>query len=169
MIVVRRHLVLVGLMGSGKTTVGRLLAERLGRPLVDSDERIERLTGRTVRQIREQDGVAVMRRHEAAALFEALNDHRPSVIAAAAGVVLDASHRRRLGAAHATVVWLDGSPDMLAARAADGTHRPFLDDDAVGTLHAMYERRAAWYREVADLVLPIDGLTPGEIAERIVP
>ena len=62
------HLVLVGMMGAGKTTVGRLLAERLGRRLVDSDELIEARTGRTVREIFETDGEAAFRALETAAL-----------------------------------------------------------------------------------------------------
>ena len=99
-----RHLVLVGLMGVGKTTVGEVVARRLGRELVDSDLRIEALTGRTVKQILDADGVGEMRRFEAAALFDALRDEQPRVIAAAAGVVLDRDNRDRLNAADADVV-----------------------------------------------------------------
>src|SRR4051794_33686106 len=95
------HLVLIGLMGVGKTTVGEVLARRLGRQLVDSDLRIEAITGRTVKQILDEDGLAEMRRQEAAALFHALDDKEPRVIAAAAGVVLDPHNRERLIAADA--------------------------------------------------------------------
>src|SRR4029453_8618639 len=101
-----RHLVLVGLMGVGKTTVGAVVAHRLGRQLVDSDLRIEALTGRTVRQILDADGVAEMRRVEAAALFDALTDAEPRVIAAAAGVVLDPDNRDRLNPADQEGGWL---------------------------------------------------------------
>jgi shikimate kinase len=162
-----RHLVLVGLMGVGKTTVGRILAERLGRELVDSDLRIEALTGRTVKQILAGGGVTELRRFEAAALFDALDDIEPRVIAAAGGVVLDADHRRRLVDADADVVWLTGDPEVLAPRTETRGHRPWLDDDPVGTLQRMDADRAPLYREVADATVAIDGLTPEQVADRV--
>jgi shikimate kinase len=162
-----RHLVLVGLMGVGKSTVGAVLARRMQRQLVDSDLRIEALTGRTVKQILDADGVAAMRHCEAAALFDALADDEPRVIAAAAGVVLDEDNRERLNAADAEVVWLTADPEVLAPRTAARGHRPWLDDDVVGTLRRMQDEREPLYREVADRVVPVDGLTPDEIADRI--
>ncbi|HEX6657274.1 MAG TPA: shikimate kinase [Ilumatobacter sp.] len=162
-----RHLVLVGLMGVGKTTVGEVLARRLGRELVDSDLRIEALTGRTVKQILDGDGVAAMRRAEAAALFDGLADVEARVIAAAAGVVLDRDNRDRLNASDAEVVWLTADPAVLAPRTATRAHRPWLDDDAVGTLRHMQDEREPLYREVADRIVAVDGLTPDEIADRI--
>ena len=164
---VGRHLVLVGLMGVGKTTVGQLLAQRLGRQLVDSDLRIEARTGRTVKQILDEDGLAEMRRQEAAALFDALDDDEPRVIAAAAGVVLDTENRERLNAAVADVVWLTADPTVLAPRTATRGHRPWLDDDPVGTLRHMQDEREPLYREVADRIVAVDGLTPDQIADRI--
>jgi shikimate kinase len=163
----RRHLVLVGLMGVGKTTVGAVLARRLGRQLVDSDMRIEALTGRTVKQILADGGVGELRRHEAAALFDALDDDEPRVIAAAGGIVLDPDHRRRLRRSGAEVVWLTGDPALLAPRTETGQHRPWLDDDPVGTLERMHAERAPLYREVADRAVAVDGLTPDQIADRI--
>jgi shikimate kinase len=160
-------LVLVGLMGVGKSTVGAVVARRLQRQLVDSDLRIEALTGRTVKQILDADGVAEMRHCEAAALFDALADDEPRVIAAAAGVVLDEENRERLNAADAEVVWLTADPEVLAPRTAARGHRPWLDDDAVGTLRRMQDEREPLYREVADRIVPVDGLTPDEIADRI--
>jgi shikimate kinase len=159
--------VLVGLMGVGKTTVGEVLALRLGRELVDSDLRIEAMTGRTVKQILDIDGVAEMRRAEAAALFDALDDGEPRVIAAAAGVVLDPDNRERLNAADAEVVWLTADPELLAPRTATRGHRPWLDDDPVGTLRRMQHEREPLYREVADRVVAVDGLTPDEIADQV--
>jgi shikimate kinase len=162
-----RHLVLIGLMGVGKTTVGEVLATRLGRQLADSDLRIEAMTGRTVKQILEADGVHAMRHAEAAALFDALADEQPRVIAAAAGVVLDPDDRERLRAADAEVVWLTADPTVLAPRTATRAHRPWLDADAVGTLRRMQDEREPLYREVADRAVAVDGLTPDEIADRI--
>ena len=152
------HLVLVGLMGVGKTTVGAVLAQRLGRELADSDLRIEARTGRTVRQILDEDGLEEMRRQEAAALFDALDDEAPRVIAAAAGVVLDPGNRRRLADADAEVVWLTADPTVLAPRTATRGHRPWLEDDPVGTLRRMQDEREPLYREVADRTVAVDGL-----------
>jgi shikimate kinase len=161
------HLVLVGLMGVGKTTVGAVLAQRLGRELVDSDLRIEARTGRTVKQILDEDGLEEMRRQEAAALFDALDDEAPRVIAAAAGVVLDPDNRRRLADADADVVWLTADPTLLAPRTATRGHRPWLEDDPVGTLRRMQDEREPLYREVADRTVAVDGLTPEQIVDRI--
>jgi shikimate kinase len=162
-----RHLVLIGLMGVGKTTVGTVLAARLGRELIDSDIRIERLTGRTVKQILLDDGVEELRRVEADALFDALDDDQPRVIAAAAGVVLDDDNRRRLREADAEVVWLIAEATTLAPRTTSGGHRPWLDDDRVATLRQMQVDRDALYREVADRSVVVDGLTPDEVADRV--
>lgn len=162
-------MVVIGLMGVGKTTVGQVLADRLGRALVDSDQRIEALTGRTAKQILADDGVAQLRSHEAAALFDALAGCEPLVIAAAGGVVLAGEHRRRLIEADAHVVWLDADPSDLTRRAAGHPHRPWLDHDPAGTLQRMRDEREALYREVADQVVVVDGLTPDEVADRIVP
>ncbi len=162
------HVVLVGLMGAGKTTVGNVVAARLGRELVDSDMRIEERTGRTVKEILAADGVEALRRHESDALFDALADGTPRVIAAAGGVVLDPAHRRRLTASGAFVVWLDADPRLLAPRTLTRKHRPWLDDDPVGTLDRMHRERSPLYDEVASLIVTVDGLTPEQIADRIV-
>jgi len=165
------HLVLIGLMGVGKTTVGSVLARRLSRQLVDSDARIEALTGRTVKQILADDGVDALRRYEAEALFDALDDPEPRVIAAAGGIVLEPANVQRLrqaaDAGRAEVVWLDIDPNLLPPRTATRQHRPWLDDDPIGTLLRMHAERGPLYRGVADRVVAVDGLTPDEVADRV--
>ncbi len=162
-----RHLVLIGLMGSGKTTVGRVLSAQLGRELVDSDFRIEALTGSTVKQVLADQGVDALRRHEAAALFDALAETAPQVIAAAGGVVLDPRQPpASRGCARLRGV-ARGRPRRAGSRTLDRHHRPWLDHDPAGTLQRMHEERWPLYREVADLVVSVDGLTPDEIADRI--
>jgi shikimate kinase len=162
-----QHLVLVGLMGSGKTTVARIVAERLGREVIDSDAVIERLTGRTVRQIFADDGEDAFRTFETAALLDALAHPEPAVIAAAGGVVLRAENREALKRADARVVWLCASPQLLVGRALSGAHRPLLDADPAGTLQRMYNEREALYREVADAIVLVDQRSPGEVAEAV--
>lgn len=164
---VARHVVLVGTMGAGKTTVGTLLAARLDRPFLDSDEMIEATTGRTVREIFAADGEAAFRSLETTALDEALAWPVPAVIAAAGGVVLSERNRTMLRDGRALVAWLDVDPALLAARVHGGTHRPLLDDDPEGTLRSMYRDRKDLYREVADLVVDADAGTPAEVAEAI--
>ena len=160
------HVVLVGMMGSGKTRVGRQLATRLGLGFVDSDEQIERRYGRTVREIFEADGEAAFRKLEAEALAEAVGSTQRSVIAAAGGVVLDAGNREVLKRA-GTVVWLRARPDVLATRVRDDDHRPLLGDDALGVLRRLDAERTPLYEQVANAVLDVGDLSPDEAATRI--
>ena len=162
-----QHLVLVGMMGAGKTTVGRAVAERLGRRLVDSDEIVEARTGRTVREIFQSEGEEAFRLIESQALIDALASPEPVVIAAAGGVVLREENRLALREARARVVWLSADPSVLAERVRHGTHRPLIDDDPHGTLSRMYEDREPLYREVADAIVRVDGRAVGEIVEAV--
>jgi shikimate kinase len=154
-------------MGSGKTTVGRIVADRLGRRVIDSDTVIERLTGRTVREIFAEDGEDTFRAFETAALLDALATTEPAVIAAAGGVVLRAENREALKRANAKVVWLCATPALLVDRVTSGGHRPLLDDDPAGTLQRMYDTRQSLYREVADAIVLVDNRTPNEVVEAV--
>lgn len=162
-----RHVVLVGLMGVGKTTVGRLLAARLGRRFVDSDELIEAATGQTVREIFAAEGEPAFRALETAALLDALGGAEPTVIAAAGGVVLASRNRKALVDSGALVVWLQADVDLLTHRARLGEHRPLLDDDPAGTLARMADEREALYREVAHRSVDTTAQQPAEVVERI--
>ncbi len=157
---------LVGMMGSGKTTLGRALAEQLRRPFVDSDEQVAARTGRTVREIFEHEGEPAFRRLEAEALAEAVSSSQPSVIAAAGGVVLDAENRRRLREA-GTVVWLRAPAGVLAERAAGADHRPLLGDDPGEAMARLAAEREPLYAEVADAALDVAGLDVDAALERI--
>lgn len=163
----RQHLVLVGLTGSGKTTVGRLAAERLGRPFVDTDAEIEQRTGRTVRAIFAEDGEARFRDIEAEVLADCLHRDEPSVIAAAGGAVLRDENRQCLRSAQARVVWLCAGPSAVLDRVRSGSHRPLLDDDPEAVLKRMWDTREPLYREVADAIVGVEGRTLGEVLEAV--
>ena len=158
------HIVLVGMMGAGKSSVGRILARRLGRVLFDSDEMIERRTGRTVREIWHDDGEAAFRELESEVLVEALAIDDPAIIAAAGGVVLNPANRNALRESRAHVVWLLADVDLLLERVRNGMHRPLLDDDPEGTLRRMYDERSGLYQEVADAIVSVDNRTATDVA-----
>jgi shikimate kinase len=159
------HVVLVGMMGVGKTSVGHRLAEALGRPFSDSDAEVEARTGRTVRAIFEADGEPAFRALESEVLAESLGSAEPTVVAAAGGVVLDPGNRRLLRGA-GTVVWLQAPVVVLVDRVAAGQHRPAVEADPAGTLSRMEEARAELYAEVADVV--VDSSLPlGEVVARV--
>lgn len=162
-----QHLVLVGMMGAGKSTVGRVIAERLGRRLVDSDEQIELRAGRTVREIFADDGEPAFRALETDVLHDALAAAEPTVIAAAGGVVLRPENRRLLRESGARVIWLSADPGVLLDRVANGMHRPQLDQDPAGTLQRMWDEREPLYREVADAIVSVDGRSVHEVVEAV--
>jgi shikimate kinase len=158
------HIVLVGMMGVGKSSVGRALARRLGRELYDSDEMIESREGRTVREIWLNDGEPAFRALEADVLADAIAMPRPSIIAAAGGVVLSAANRDALKSDRAHVVWLLADVDLLLERVRSGMHRPLLDEDPEGTLRTMLEERADLYQEVADAIVSVDNRSINDVA-----
>jgi shikimate kinase len=162
-----QHLVLVGMMGVGKTTVAKVVAERLGRSVIDTDQTIEATTGRTVRDIFAADGEAAFRAIESQVLADALATESPSVIAGAGGVVLLPANREALRASGARVVWLCADPATLVERVKAGGHRPLLDADPAGTLQRMFDEREALYREVADAIVLVDHRTIGEVVEAV--
>lgn len=161
------HLVLVGMMGAGKTTAGTLAAAALGRPFLDSDAEIEARTGRTVRDIFAHEGEPAFRRLESDVVRAALAGAEPAVIAAAGGTVLDPENRAAMRGA-GTVVWLRAKPGVLAERAVVGGHRPLLDDDAATTLTRLAAEREPLYLEVADEVIETDEVPLDDIVERLV-
>lgn len=164
-----RPVVLVGLMGAGKTSVATRLAELLGRPLRDSDRDLEQRFGASAAAQYRQHGVGVLHAREAAVLRDALAQCPPPVIAAAASVVEDPQCRAAL--ADAFVVWLDAPPAELADRleslAPARDHRPHFHPDSDTMLADQYRRRAQRFRQVADLVVDVRDTTPERTAETV--
>jgi shikimate kinase len=162
-----RHILLVGMMGSGKTTVGELVASALGWPYRDSDADIVAATGLTVPEIFERQGEQAFRVAEAAALARACAEPSPNVISVAGGAVLSADNRELIKAS-GTVVWLRARADTLAARVGDGTGRPLLESDPAAVLSRLSAERAGLYEEVADLIIDVDDLSPDEVAKMVI-
>lgn len=149
--------VLVGLMGSGKTTVGRRLAGQLGRPFVDADEAIEERAGRPIAEIFAADGEEAFRDLETKVLAELLARDDAPVIASGGGVVVRKANRDLLSEVDGVlVVWLNASPGFLASRVeqkAQKAHRPLLagEEPPRAVLERLHAERTPLYEEVADL------------------
>jgi shikimate kinase len=157
--------VVLGLMGAGKSSLGRALAARWSRPFSDSDAHIERAHARSAAEIAQADGVAALHALEAAHLLTALATQPAHVVSAAASVADRSDCLRALR--DAFVVWLDLPPDVLARRFATGAHRPHYGPDPAVVLAAQRERRAAAFDAVADLTIRHDALPIPLLAEQV--
>jgi shikimate kinase len=162
-----QHIVLVGLMGSGKTTVGTLVATRLGWKLRDSDADIAGREGRTVREIRDVLGTQAMHDLEAAHLQDALDDPEPCVVCPAASVIDDPGCRDALRGSSAVVVWLTATPATGAARFDDQAHRPRYGDHPEAFLERQAADRDPLFRSVSTAELATDGRDPAELADLV--
>jgi shikimate kinase len=154
-------IVLVGFMGAGKTTVGNLLAARLGLPFRDSDQVIEHRAGRPVRQIFAEDGEPAFRALEHQVIAEVL-DGPAVVLALGGGAAEHPGTRDRL--AGAQVVYLQVGYAQALLRVGGDRGRPLL---ARPDLAALYERRLGVYADLATLTVPTDGRRPEAVSEDI--
>ncbi|GAA4099284.1 shikimate kinase [Nocardioides kongjuensis] len=157
--------VLIGTMGAGKTTVGRLLAERLGVGFADTDELIEAQHGKTVQDIFVEDGEATFRALERAAVARAL-DESDGVLSLGGGAVLDPSTQALL-AAHRVVFLRVGLADAVK-RVGLGSGRPLLLGNVRARVKQLLDERAPVYAGLARITVDTDGREPAEIAAEIV-
>ena len=148
------NIYLVGLMGCGKTTIGRQLARRLARPFFDSDQEIESRTGVGISTIFEIEGEVGFRRREAQVIADLVRE--PGIVlATGGGAVLDPENRRALRT-HGWVVYLNVPPALLWNRTRNDRNRPLLQvADPLARLEMLFAERDPLYRETAHCV--IDG------------
>ncbi|MER8009117.1 shikimate kinase [Streptomyces sp. NPDC094149] len=156
------QVVLVGPMGVGKSTVGRLLAERLGVGYRDTDDDIVAAQGRTIAEIFVDDGEPAFRAIEKAAVREALAGHE-GVLALGGGSILDADTRALL-AGH-RVVYLSMDVEEAVKRTGLNTARPLLAVNPRKQWRELMEARRSLYEEVATVVVATDGRTPEEVTQ----
>lgn len=162
-----RVILLVGMMGAGKSAVGRAISESTGWPYVDNDALVEQATGSTSPEILAAGGEEALRAAESDALQRALALQPPAVAGLAGGVVLDPVNCDRLRAAPA-VVWLRARLDTLTRRVGSGAGRPWLQPHPATAIARLAAAREPSYAQVADAIVDVDDLTPEEAAEAVV-
>lgn len=161
-----KTVVLIGLMGAGKSAVGKRLAARLGLPFVDADTEIEAAAGRTIEEIFQEEGEAAFRRGERKVMARLLRDTPVHVLATGGGAFMDAD-TRALIRERGVSVWLRADLDILVARTARRNHRPLLRrGDPREILRELIERRHPIYAE-ADLTVVSDERPPDATVEEV--
>lgn len=156
---------LIGMMGSGKTTVGRLLAHKRMMDFHDVDAIITTRAAGSVSELWRRSGEDGFRAIEAT-VVEELAAGDGAVIASGGGAVMQDGNRqamRRSG----LVIWLQASPDILAARLVDADDRPLLADGSSGRITELLEKRLGAYQEAAHHAVDTSHLTPGEVVDKV--
>ena len=160
-----RPLFLTGFMGAGKSTIGRLLAARLGCDFIDLDDEIISRTGVSIQKTFDAHGEKHFRRLETEVLMS-LSDRGPAVFATGGGLVMSLENREYMHAS-GLIVYLQAEWETLKLRLADSTGRPLLSgDDDWSRTHDLLKKRLLYYED-ADLIVPTDGKSPEQIVTDI--
>lgn len=161
-----QNIALIGFMGSGKSSVGRLVAAQLDFQFLDTDELIEQRTGRTITEIFQQEGESAFREQERQVLAE-LAGQTHTVISTGGGLAANPANLASLKT-HAFVVCLWASPETIWERVAHQTHRPLLQDpDPLGKIHKLLSEREPFYRQ-ADLLLNTEQRSIKELVQHVI-
>ncbi len=156
---------LVGAMGAGKSTVGRLLANRLGMPFVDLDDLVVEESGMPVDRLFAERGEQAFRSLETEAL-EAVCGREDAVVATGGGVVCRERNRELLTSS-GVVVWLRVGPDESLSRIGDTSSRPMLGAEPSARARSLIDERTPHYRSLSDVTVDTDGIDAGEVARRV--
>ncbi len=164
----KSNIALVGFMGTGKTDVGRLLAEKLGKDFIEVDELIEQRTGKTIPEIFQQDGEIAFRELEIEATREAA-EKKNAVIACGGGVVLNQINVDRLRE-HGVIVYLTASPEAILQRTSSDTdERPLLvAEDKASKVEKLLNFRRPFYERAADITVNTSELDVAGVAGQII-
>lgn len=173
------RVLLMGLMATGKTTVGRALAQELGWPYLDNDELVLQATGAAREGLRQQAGGERLHEAESAALRQVLAAPPPLVGSLAAWVVTTPENRAALRRADTLVVWLRARAETLARRVANGEGsqgaavgaddvRPWLGDDPLAVFRRMAADREPFFEMVSQLTIDVDDITTAQASHQIV-
>ena len=164
----KSNIALVGFMGTGKTDVGRLLAEKLGKDFIELDELIERRAGKTIPEIFQQDGEIAFRELEIEATREAA-EKKNAVIACGGGVVLNQINVDRLRE-HGVIVYLTASPEAILQRTSSDTdERPLLvAEDKASKVEKLLNFRRPFYERAADITVSTSELDAAGVAGQII-
>jgi shikimate kinase len=163
-------IVLVGMMGSGKSSVGAKVARKIDAEFLDTDEMICQRTKLTVRELFSTIGEPAFRDIESSVLIDAIDTHtdgRGVVIATGGGAVLSQQNRSLIVERAQCVVWLDAPVEDLVLRTRNGKNRPLLDGDTQAALQPMYENRKQLYDEVSTLRINSHSMTVDEVAKNV--
>ncbi|MFD2116180.1 shikimate kinase [Paenibacillus yanchengensis] len=164
---VMKKIVLIGFMGTGKSTVATILANRLGWNTIDVDYEIVQVSGMPISQIFEEQGEAVFRQYESDVLHQLLtSDERSLVVATGGGAVLQQKNRQ-LMLEHSFVVWLQASQEIIIERVKHDTSRPLLAGDLEERVAHLLEERKDVYR-FAPFSIDTTDLTATEVADAII-
>jgi shikimate kinase len=161
-----KSIALIGFMGSGKSTIGPLLAEALGEEFIDLDNVVTEEVGKTVGEIFAEEGEAAWRQLERKALKVSLSGRRV-VLSCGGGIVLD-SENRKLLKDRCLTVYLQVSPEVILERLRGDTGRPLLDvGEPEAELRRLYSERLPIYETAADITVSTDKKTPAVLAQEI--
>ncbi|EUJ26837.1 Shikimate kinase 1 [Listeria grayi] len=160
-----KQVILVGFMGAGKTTIGKLLAKRKGMPYYDIDEEIVQDQKQTIAAIFAESGEEAFRKLETAKLQELLGKN--GVISTGGGIVLNADNRELL-TSHPAVFYLQTSPTTFLERLKEDTSRPLIQQKTMAEVEAIFEPRVPLYEGVASHIITTDGRSPEVIVEEII-
>lgn len=160
------NLALVGFMGTGKTSVGRLVADQLRFSFLDTDQLIEERAGKSIRDIFAQDGEAAFREHERSMVAE-LSAQKNTVIATGGGLAVNEENLASLKR-HALVVCLWASPETIWERVRNQTHRPLLNDpDPLAKIRQLLTDRLPYYRQ-ADVLMNTSVRSLNEVVQQVI-
>lgn len=163
----QKNIILIGFMGTGKSTIGRNLSQTFGYPLIDTDNFIVEQDGRSIPQIFEEEGEQAFRDMETK-LLQSLNRHTGHIIATGGGIIGRPENRqllRKLG----YVVWLIARPAEILERTSRNSNRPLLNnEDPKKTIRDLLEIRTPLYRDTAHLGIETDNLSFDEVATGII-